>query len=100
MPLLKHPHMVTELRVDVTYCDGAHAEGEGVTHPCLSSMTVFTIVPPGDDHDQLHWPPSSPEAIEKLIERTAHAILMGLSGGMLNIPGCQPVELEVQDGSD
>lgn len=94
MPLLKLPHLVVELSMEVTYCDGAHLPDDGTRHDALASMTVFTLVPPGDLHTDLHWPPTSDMTVQLAIEAATRSILMGLSEVMLDIPGCQPVLLE------
>lgn len=87
MPLLDRPHLVVELVVDVTFCDGAHPEGQGISHPCRRNGTAVAVIPPADDLPG--WPPAAgdEEAQMAVIDRQSEAIVSRLSALLADIPG-------------
>jgi len=89
MPVLDHPHIVVQVQVGISYCNGSHGEGQG--HDMLTGELVAAITPPGDFHVELAWPPVGKDAEHRAVEGYSRMAVSHLLDGLRSIPGCAMV---------
>jgi len=89
--------MVITVDLGVQYCDGAHEPGERVPHFASEGEATYTLVPPGDLHQELAWPPGTDEERAIGVAATMDYLAGVIASVIRDIPGAAYVDPATAD---